>query len=351
MKIAIIGGARPNFMKIAPLVKSLEKQKKINYFLVNTGQHFSQEMADDFFVEFGINFKYNLKPSKASIIRQFSDISLGLENIFKKEKPDLVVVFGDVNLTLSAAIVANKMNIKLAHVEAGLRSFNKKMPEEHNRVITDKISDILFVTEESGLKNLKKEGIVDNVHFVGNIMIDTLVGFLPSIKKSNDNYYFCTIHRVENVDNRNIFEGILDAMEIISKDNKIYLPLHHRTKIMAKKFGLLERVKQVFSILEPLSYKESLYYQKNAKIVFTDSGGIQEETSYLGIPCLTLRTETERPVTIKKGTNKIAGIKKESIIKAYKEILDKKNIRNKIPYWDGKTSQRIINIIKKNEKR
>lgn len=346
-KIAVVCGARPNFMKIAPLCNEFKKQR-LKYFIVNTGQHFNQEMADIFFKEFKIRPDYNLKPSKLSVVKQFADIMSGLEQIFIKEKPSLAIVAGDVNSTLAGALAANKMNIKVAHIEAGLRSYNNKMPEEANRTLTDHISDFLFVTAEEGIKNLKKEGINKNVHFVGNIMIDTLSMFLPKVKQTKEKFYFCTLHRGENVDNPKIFKKILDALEIIAKDCKIYFPLHPRTKKMAKKFGFIKRLNNIFTILPPLSYTESLFYQKNAKLVFTDSGGIQEETSFLGTACLTLRTETERPITVKLGSNTVAGVSKQSILTSYKEKdLRKKTV--KIPMWDGKSARRIVNIIiKKN---
>lgn len=344
-KIAIVAGARPNFMKVAPFCHELKKQG-VSYFLVNTGQHFDKKMAGDFFKEFKIKPDYSLKPSKTSVVKQFANMMRGLERIFKKEKPNLVIVVGDVNSTLAGALVAREMNIKLAHIEAGLRSYNNKMSEETNRVLTDHMSDLLFVTIEEGIKNLKKEGINKGVHFVGNIMIDTVKMFLPKIKKTKEKFYFCTLHRPENVDNKKVFKEILDALEVMAKDYKIYLPLHPRTKKMAKKFGLIKRMRTIFTVLPPLSYQQSLFYQKNAQLVLTDSGGVQEETSFLGVPCLTLRTETERPVTVKLGTNTIGGVTKKSILDAYR----KKDFKRKkviIPFWDGRTAEKIIKIIKK----
>jgi UDP-N-acetylglucosamine 2-epimerase (non-hydrolysing) len=348
-KIVIICGARPNFMKIFPLHREM-LQQSIDHFIINTGQHFSKEMSADFFEEFNIEVDYNLESSQESVIKQFSDILLGLEKIFLKEKPSLVIVVGDINSTLAGALVANKMNIKLVHIEAGLRSYNLKMPEEHNRVLTDRMADLLLTTVEGAEDNLKKEGIEKNIYFVGNLMIDTLNYFLPQIKDTEEEFYFCTLHRAENVDNQEVFREILDALEIISQDAKIYLPLHHRTKQRAEEFGFLDKMDKIFKILPSLSYQDSIFYQKNAKLVLTDSGGVQEETSFLGTPCLTLRTETERPITVELGTNIIAGINKESILKAYQ----KQNFQKKdadIPLWDSKTAQRIINIIKKNEKK
>jgi UDP-N-acetylglucosamine 2-epimerase len=345
-KIAIIAGARPNFVKIFPLASALRKNK-ISYFIINTGQHFSKEMSVDLLREFSLVPNYNLKPDAKTSLRQFSDILIGLEKIFIKENPSLVIVVGDVNSTLAGAITAKKLNLKLAHVEAGLRSHNLRMPEEYNRMITDRLSDLLFASSKSDIDNLKKENIFNNIYLVGNIMIDTLVFFSKKIKavRKPEKFYFCTIHRAENTDNKKVFREIIDALEIISKDCKVYLPLHPRTQKMALKFGLYKRLSKIFSLLPVLNYEESLYFQKNAKLILTDSGGIQEEASFLGTPCLTLRTETERPITVKFGTNILAGVTRESILRAYSK---KKSLRSKtkIPFWDGKTSERIVKILK-----
>ncbi len=343
--IAIVAGARPNFMKVAPLVRELARQK-VRHFLVNTGQHFNKNMAAGFLKEFGLTPQYTLKPSRASSRRQMHDIKRGLEKIFKKEKPRMVVVVGDVNSTLWAAQVAHKLRIPLAHIEAGLRSFNPKMPEERNRIETDRLSDVLFVTQEEGIKNLRNEGITKGVYSVGNIMIDTLKMFLGTAKKIPGKYYFCTLHRAENVDDKKVFAEITAALEVISHDAAIYLPLHPRTKKMAQKFGLLPALKKACRIVSPLSYAASVAYQKNARLVFTDSGGVQEETSYLGVPCITLRTETERPITVTHGTNTIGGITKRSIMAAYVEKNLKKK-KTRILLWDGKAAKRIVAIIKK----
>ncbi|OGF27376.1 UDP-N-acetylglucosamine 2-epimerase [Candidatus Falkowbacteria bacterium RIFOXYC2_FULL_47_12] len=343
--IAIIAGARPNFMKVSPLCRELEKQK-IAYRLINTGQHFNADMSGSFFKEFHLQPHYNLHPSHNSIIRQFADIMVGLEEIFLREHFSLVVVVGDVNSTLAGALTAYKMNIPLVHVEAGLRAYNNQMPEEINRVITDRLSSMLFTSSDEAIANLRKEGVTENVHPVGNIMIDTLEMFLPQVKKTNEIFYFCTLHRAENVDSPAILSEIVQALAEIARDAIIYLPLHPRTKKMAQAYGLLERLRTSVHLLEPLGYQESLYYQKNARLVLTDSGGIQEETSYLGTPCITLRTETERPVTVTHGTNTIGGVTKVSILQAYraKDLTKKKTA---IPYWDGKTSKRIVDSIKK----
>lgn len=343
--IAIIAGARPNFMKVAPLCGELKKQK-LPFILINTGQHFSADMAQDFLREFKLRADYTLAPSRATVKKQIADIKAGLKNIFSKTRPGLVVVVGDVNSTLAGAQAAKEMNIPLAHIEAGLRSYNSAMPEEHNRIQVDRLADLLFVTQEDGVKNLKKEGIIKGVHFVGNIMIDTLKLFAGKVKIIRGQYYFCTLHRAENVDNKKVFNEIVAALEVISRDAIIYLPLHPRTKKMAEKFGLLEKLQSICRLLPPLAYQQSVAYQQSAQLILTDSGGMQEEASYLGIPCLTLRTETERPVTVTQGTNIIAGVTTKSIFKAYQAVNFKQR-KVKIKYWDGKTAQRIAALVKK----
>lgn len=346
-KIALIGGARPNFMKLAPLFRALKKIKA-NFITINSGQHFSDNMSKHFLDEFAIKIDYNINPSNQSIGQQMADIMMSLEEILIKEKIDLLVVFGDVNATLLSALTAKKIGIKVAHVEAGLRSGNEKMPEETNRIITDQISDYLLVPSEEAISNLQLSGVRGKIILVGNIMIDNVHHFLPQIKNSDEEFYFCTLHRPENVDRPENFLPILEALEIISQDKKIYLPLHPRTKKNAEAFGLLEYLSKIFHILEPISYKESLYYQKNAKLVLTDSGGIQEEASVLETPVLTLRDETERPITVSHGTNIIAGTAKDTIIAAYRRVNFNKKEMN-IPLWDGQTAERIIKFLQEYE--
>lgn len=345
-KIVIVGGARPNFMKIAPLALELKKHKA-RVSIVNAGQHYDSMMNEDFFKEFGISADVTLKPSRDSVTQQFADMLSGLGTAFETIKPDLVIVVGDVNATLAAALTAHMQHIPLAHVEAGLRSFNKAMSEEWNRLVTDQLSDILFVTEESGLKNLKREKLDARAHFVGNIMLDTLAMFLPKIKGKDERYYFCTLHRPQNVDDPKVLKGILDALEVISHDAPIYLPLHPRTARRSEEFGLQARFKKIFRLLPPLSYTETIQYQKSAGLVLTDSGGIQEETTFLGVPCLTLRDETERPVTVKQGTNIIGGTKEKTILAAYKKYGTKRKRVRPIQYWDGKTAARIARVLNK----
>lgn len=346
-KIAIIGGARPNFMKMAPLYRVLKKEG-LDFITINSGQHFSDNMAQQFLDEFEIKIDYNINPRHDSLGLQLGDIFNGLKKILLKEKIELLIVFGDVNATLISALVAKELGVKVAHVEAGLRSFNDKMPEEKNRIITDQISDYLLAPSQDAVKNLQEEGVNGKIVLVGNIMIDNVHHFLPQIESSNEEFYFCTLHRPENVDNKENILPILEALEYISKDKKIYLPLHPRTKKNIESFGLTSLLDKVFHILEPLNYKQSLYYQKNAVLVLTDSGGIQEESSIFGTACLTLRDDTERPITVTHGTNIVAGTSKEAIINAYQGIsFVKKSID--IPLWDGQTSERIIKFLQEYE--
>jgi UDP-N-acetylglucosamine 2-epimerase (non-hydrolysing) len=283
------------------------------------------------------------------------------ERVCQKERPDLVLVVGDVNSTLACALTAAKSHIPVAHVEAGLRSFDLTMPEEINRLLTDHVSEFLFATELSAVKNLKKEGIEkDKIFLIGNVMIDTLLKYkekalsldlLKRLRIFPKKYAALTLHRQENVDQKKVFREILQAIFQIQKEIKIIWPLHPRTKKQLRKFGLLHQVKKQKSIilLSPLSYLEMLSLSAQSNLILTDSGGIQEESSFLNVPCLTLRKNTERPITIKLGTNKIVGTKKEDIIKGYRGVIKQKSQKYKIfPKWDGKTAKRIVNILDKN---
>jgi len=361
IKILNIAGARPNFMKIAPLIEEMKKRKGINYVLVHTGQHYDFELSKIFFSELKIpKPDYNLGVGSGSHTWQIAKIMERIEPIFKKEKPDLVVVVGDVNSTLAGALTALKLNIPLVHIEAGLRSFNKGMPEESNRILTDYISDYLFATEASAVKNLLKEGInKKKIFLVGNIMIDTLLKYknkalkIPILKRFNlqkQNYTVLTLHRPENVDDKMTLQGILEAFEKIQRNIKIIWSIHPRTKKQLRKFGFLGKINKMENLIitSPLGYLEMLSLIQQSKFVLTDSGGIQEETTALGIPCLTLREETERPITAQIGTNKVIGVKKEVIIKESLGIINNPPKKGKIPkYWDGKTSKRIIKILDK----
>lgn len=351
-KITIIAGARPNFMKIAPIIRAIEKDKDkfFEYRLVHTGQHYDKNMSDIFFEELNIpKPDINLGIGSGSQAKQVAEIMIKLEDYFLNYKPDFVLVVGDVNSTLAASIVASKLGIKLIHVEAGLRSYDRNMPEEINRIITDQLSDFLFISEKSGLQNLKKENIPkEKCFFVGNVMIDSLVSILPKLKKQSiqQKSAVVTIHRPSNVDTEKDLMNILNILKEVSKEYKIIWPIHPRTKKNIEQFNLTEHIKD-FDFREPLGYIDFMNLVYNSSLVVTDSGGIQEETSYLKIPCITLRYNTERPETIINGTNFLTGPVKEEVIDALNKIKQGKyNRETNLKYWDGKTSKRIIKILK-----
>jgi len=362
-KILFVAGARPNFMKIAPVLRELEHShgNSVVPILVHTGQHYDEAMSGVFFKSLGIRQpEYNLGVGSESHANQTSKIMVGFEDVCLKVKPDMVVVFGDVNSTIAAALVAKKMCIPLCHVEAGLRSGDRTMPEEINRLATDSITDLFFVTEESGLSNLMREGQnPDHVHFVGHVMIDNLFYQLAKLndaqmpselialktKKSPD-YACMTLHRPSNVDSMPVLQNIVIALEKISKQIPIIFPCHPRTQKNLKRFGLFERLSSCVSILDPLGYNEFLYLWKDAKFVLTDSGGLQEESTALRIPCLTLRDNTERPITAKIGSNTLVGHDYEKLLFCVEQILNKTYKRGEIPrLWDGRASVRICEII------
>jgi len=360
IKIICVCGARPNFMKIAPLMKAFNQSDKFQILLVHTGQHYDAKMSHLFFEELNIpKPDINLEVGSSSHAVQTAEIMKRFEPVVLDFNPDYVLVVGDVNSTIACGLVAVKLGIKLIHVEAGLRSFDKAMPEEINRVLTDCISDLLFVTEQSGIDNLKKEGVAeDKIHFVGNVMIDTLLGNREKAEKSDilvkmdlkpKNYAVITLHRPSNVDDIGNLEKIISAFEVIEKDIKLIFPIHPRTKKNIEKTDLKARVEAMKNLvlLEPVGYLDFLKLTANAAFVMTDSGGIQEETTILQVPCMTLRENTERPVTITDGTNRLVHIETEDILKNYNEL--KKSgftVAGRVPkFWDGKAAMRIAEII------
>jgi UDP-N-acetylglucosamine 2-epimerase (non-hydrolysing) len=359
MKVFLVGGARPNFMKIAPLYREAQRYNQVQCKIVHTEQHYDKEMSNIFFNDLEIPMPdFSLNSGSGSHAVQTSKIMVAFEEICKREKPDLIIVVGDVNSTLACSIVAKKLLIEVAHVEAGLRSFDMTMPEEINRIVTDALSDYLFVTEESGVQNLLNEGKKkENIHFVGHVMIDNLFFQLKRLKESNkisnhilkikteiNDYVFLTLHRPSNVDFKNKFEEITDALNLIAMERPIIFPVHPRTKKMVKKFDI--KFSKNIILLPPLGFKESLFLWKDAEVVLTDSGGLQEETTALGIPCVTIRDNTERPITLQMGTNILGGTKKDSIFDAYRKSLDHKGNSYKIPpKWDGKASERIWKVL------
>ena len=372
-KIILIVGARPNFMKAYPIYRALSN--KYNLTLIHTGQHYDEKMSKIFFEEFNFpkpdiqlkiesnskagnienelyientNIDYDCiinKLLKNNNLGQISEIRDKLIDEFIKINPDLVIVFGDITSTLSASLAAKSLNINIAHIESGLRSFDKEMPEEINRIIVDKLSDYYFITENSGITNLIKENITNNLFLVGNTMIDCLCLFLNKIEKLNtyknynlekNNYYLITLHRPSNVDNYDNLNTIFEQIKVLAKNNKIIFPVHPRTKKNLNVDNLT-----IIIIIEPLGYFEFISLLKNCKAIITDSGGIQEEATYLNKQCFTLRKNTERPqtLTINGGTNILINDIDNL------ELIDFKDI--KINLWDGKTSERILDILDK----
>ncbi len=357
--IYLVAGARPNFMKIAPLIRELEK-RNLEYKLIHTGQHYDYEMSKIFFDRLGIpEPDVYLNIGSASHAVQTAKIMIEFEKVILNERPSMVVVVGDVNSTLACSLVAKKLDIKIAHVEAGLRSFDQSMPEEINRILTDQLSDLLFITEPSAETNLKREGIEQNkIYFVGNIMIDNLLMNLEKAKplntltkynlKSKD-FALMTIHRPSNVDNAASLEKITEIINFIQEKMKIFFPIHPRTRKRLQEFDLEKKlVGSNLVLTEPVGYLKFLNLMLNSRVVLTDSGGIQEEASYLKIPVLTLRKNTERPITIEKGTNELVDTDFEKIKMYINQILTSTyKTSQKIEKWDGKTSERIVNIIEK----
>jgi UDP-N-acetylglucosamine 2-epimerase (non-hydrolysing) len=350
--IIVVVGTRPNFMKAAPLLREIKKVENLNITLVHTGQHYDKKMSDNFFRDLEIQEpNFNLNVGSSSHAKQTSKIMVSFEEICLNINPELVIVFGDVNSTMACSIVASKLNIDLAHIEAGLRSYDREMPEEINRLITDSISDYFFVTEESGEKNLLKEGHSNSkIYSVGNLMIDSLHFGLKKIESRelflDENYCLVTLHRPSNVDDIKNFNNIMEALSSIARNVKIFFSIHPRTKQKIKDFKI--KLDKNINILEPLSYLNFLHIMRDSKAVFTDSGGIQEETTALKIPCYTLRENTERPITIEQGTNRLVGVNKKTIINSFSKNKFSVGRNYKLPLnWDGKSSQRIVEILKK----
>ena len=367
-RIICVCGARPNFMKVAPIIRALESHGNFETLLVHTGQHYDRNMSELFFGELGLpEPDINLEVGSASHATQTARIMERFEPVVLEFDPNFVLVVGDVNSTIACGLVAVKLGVKLIHVEAGLRSFDRTMPEEINRVLTDSISDLLFVTEQAGLDNLQREGIdASKVHFVGNVMIDTLLANSRKARSSNvleklglaqRRYAVVTLHRPSNVDDMKMFAEILGAFEQIQKDLKMVFPIHPRTRSRIENSKLAARVRAMpnLLLLEPLGYLDFLWLMSNAALVLTDSGGIQEETTVLGVPCMTLRKNTERPVTITQGTNRLVELTKEGIVRAYRQVAEelKKGCRPaKVPQlWDGKAAERIVKVIAEHAER
>ena len=353
MKIILVVGARPNFMKVAPIWNELKKRPdEFEPILVHTGQHYDAKMSDVFMQELNLpDPDYHLEVGSGSHAVQTAKVLMAFEPILQDEKPDLVVVVGDVNSTLACALDAAKLNIPVAHVEAGLRSGDRSMPEEINRILTDAVSELLLTPAEDAEENLLREGIAkEKIHFVGNVMIDSLrhleqradeSQILNQLCISTGEYVFLTLHRPSNVDDRPTLEGILKAMDHIHSRVPIVFAIHPRTEKMIDEFDLRSMMNGI-RLIEPVGYLDSLKLQKNSMFVLTDSGGLQEETTAFGIPCLTIRENTERPVTVTAGTNTLVGVDPERIAGEAESIVDGRYKSGGLPdKWDGRTSERI----------
>jgi len=355
MKIAIALGTRPEIIKMAPIIRECIK-RNLDFFIVHSGQHYSFNLDKIFFKELELpEPKYNINAGSGTHAEETAKILVGMESIFLKEKPDVVLVQGDTNTTLSAALAAVKLHIKIGHVEAGLRSGNRFMPEEINRIIVDHISDYLFAPTKESRENLIKEGIPNEKIFVtGNTIVDSVFQNLKIASKydtlrklslESKRYILVTLHRAENVDDKEKLESILKALEIIKKDLNmdIVFPIHPRTKKRIKEFNI-DIEKFGFKIMEPVGFLDFLNLEKNAKLIITDSGGIQEEACILKVPCVTVREETERPETVEVGANKLSGTNTTSVVSTVKTMLES-TTNWEIPFGNGSSGIKIVNLI------
>ncbi len=371
IRLLSVVGARPNFIKIAPIIEELKRFSDVEHCLVHSGQHYDQLLSGNFFVDLHLpEPDVNLQTGSGSHAIQTAEIMRGLEPVLLRYRPHMVLVVGDVNSTIAAALTAVKLGIAVAHIEAGLRSFDMAMPEEINRKLTDAISSLLFVTEESGVRNLKREGVpAEKIFLVGNVMIDTLLRYRDLAAKSpvldrlgvRENgacipYAVLTLHRPANVDNPETLRAILSAICSLAADLPVFFPVHPRTRKSIERFSLPGCLtpspgsvagRGGLVTLDPLGYLEFLSLSHHARIVLTDSGGIQEETTALGVPCLTLRENTERPATVEQGSNQIVGVDPDCILAAARSVLQKPSPQFlRPPLWDGKTAARIVKILR-----
>lgn len=359
LKILNVVGARPNLPKIAPLLREMRLYPEITAILVHTGQHYDKNLSDIFFRQMGIPApQVNLEVGSGSHAAQTAEILKRIEPVLEEHRPDVVVVVGDVNSTIAVSLAAAKLGIRVAHVEAGLRSFDRTMPEEINRVLTDAIADHLFVTEEDAITNLMKEGRSrDSIFLVGNLMIDSLRQFLPVVQQSTigtelglkngvgwGRFGLLTLHRPSNVDSPEKLNQLLRAIDAVASEVPVIFPVHPRTHQRIAQAGVHHHSQ--LRMIPPVGYLDFLCLMSKASLVLTDSGGIQEETTALGVPCLTLRENTERPVTISEGTNLLVGTDPARIVAAAKDVLAGKGKTGKIPpLWDGQAARRIVEIL------
>jgi UDP-N-acetylglucosamine 2-epimerase (non-hydrolysing) len=355
VNIVVVVGARPNFMKVAPLMWEMGRRAEIDAYLVHTGQHYDERMSKLFFEELKIpRPDIDLGVGSGSHAAQTAEVMKRFEPVVIEQRPDAVVVVGDVNSTIACALTAVKLGVPVAHVEAGLRSFDRTMPEEINRILTDAISHWLFVTEPSGVANLRHEGVPEErIHLVGNVMIDTLLACRELSRRSSilDELFLAdrpfgvlTLHRPANVDDPDVLKGIMAAIDQLQRKLPIVFPVHPRTRKALEKHDLAALPGLI--ITEPLGYLDFIKLLAEARLVLTDSGGIQEETTVLGVPCLTLRTNTERPITVEQGTNQLVGLDPERIVAASLEVLERPSRAARIPdLWDGRAAGRILDIL------
>ena len=360
LRIVNVVGARPNFMKIAPVIAEMHRRAdRIHPLLVHTGQHYDESMSDSFFEDLEMPLPdINLEVGSASHAQQTARIMSAFERVILEHKPHWIVVVGDVNSTMAATLVASKMGVRVAHVEAGLRSRDRTMPEEVNRLVTDALADLLLTPSRDADQNLLHEGVApEKIRFVGNVMIDTLHRSLDRSRNSAviercgvQRGAFCamTLHRPSNVDSRETLAGILDALDVIQRQIPIVFPVHPRTRARLEEFSLMEAAARQKNLLlrEPLGYLDFLQLYSNSRLVLTDSGGIQEETTALGIPCLTLRHNTERPITVTEGTNRLVGSDPEVIKREALAALEGHGAAGRVPeLWDGRAAGRIVDAI------
>jgi UDP-N-acetylglucosamine 2-epimerase (non-hydrolysing) len=359
VRIVNVVGARPNFMKIAPLMNAYAKCERIEPILVHTGQHYDEKMSDLFFRELEIPTPHlNLEVGSGSHAVQTAQTMIAFEKALLSVQPRAVLVVGDVNSTIACGLVAVKMGIILIHVEAGLRSFDRTMPEEINRVLTDSISDLLFCSEESAVVNLKREGVSpEKLYLVGNVMIDTLrhhrekaesSTILETLGLKKQSYVTMTLHRPSNVDDPQALAEILTAVKVIQHAVPVIFPCHPRTKLCLKKISDTAELQKLpnLHITEPLGYLDFLKLMAHSRVVITDSGGVQEETTVLQVPCLTLRENTERPVTIELGSSRLVGASASRILAGYRDFMANSSIKYQIPpLWDGRAADRIVTVL------
>ena len=358
MKVISVVGARPNFMKVAPLHRAFE-QAGFDSMIVHTGQHYDEKMSDIFFRQLELpEPDLHLGVGSGSHAEQTARVMTAFEPVIGEQQPDLVLVVGDVNSTVACSLVAAKLHVPVAHVEAGLRSGDRRMPEEINRLVTDRLADYLFVTEQSGVRHLRREGVPEErIFFVGNVMIDALVHFrekahettiMDDLDVSSGDYVLMTMHRPSNVDHREGLTALLQTIEGIAEEHRLVFPIHPRTRNRFAEFGMQDRLEAVeqLTLTEPLGYLEFLRLMEGAGVVVTDSGGIQEETTFLQVPCLTLRENTERPVTVEEGTNELMALNPETVAERVRDLMNGERPAGQIPpKWDGKAAERIVQIL------